>query len=127
MKKIIFILVAVASLTLSSCSKEASINRKLDGSWKAVTVDNQAVQSGESLEITFSKDGKDNGTGTSTYSFGSTSYATSFTYTLAEDKLTSVTTVGNTTSTDVVTVNTYTKDKIQWTNSSGEITVLEPK
>lgn len=127
MKKIMFILVAVAAFTVTSCSKESQINKKLEGSWNAVSVDNVAPQSGTTYTVVFSKSEKTTGTGTTSYSSPSLSYSYPFTYTLAEDKMTVVTTIGSSTSTDVVTINVYEKDKIQWTNADGEVTVLEPK
>ena len=126
MKKIMFILVAVLALTVTSCSKESQINRKLDGSWTAVTYNGEAVQSGYAFDVTFSKNEKANGTGNSTYTIpGFPSVNVSFTYVLAEDKLTWTETSSSDSYT--VTINTYTKDKIQWTDSEGEITVLQPK
>jgi len=127
MRKMMFIMLAVVALTATSCSKEARINRKLDGEWKAVTFEDQAVQDGEAYTLSFSKDKSNDGTGILTYSYSSLSYSQSFTYVLAEDKLTTTTTVGGTTMTETVTITTFEKDKIQWKNSDGEITVLQPK
>lgn len=116
----------VMTFVVASCSKEAQINKKLDGSWTAVTYDGSAVQNGYAFDVTFSKDKKNNGTGTSTYTIpGFPAVNVSFTYVLVEDKLTWTETSGGDSYT--VTINTYEKDKLQWTNSEGEITVLEPK
>lgn len=127
MKKIAFILAVTLTFAVTSCSKESKINRKIQGEWKGVTIDDQAVQSGESYTMSFSKSEKDTGTGTSTYSGMFGTYTTSFTYTIVEDKMTSVTTIGNSTETEVVTINTYTKDKLEYTNSEGKKSVFEPK
>lgn len=126
MKKIMFILVAVIALTVTSCSKESQINRKLDGSWTAVTYNGEAIQSGYAYDVTFSKDKDGKGTGSSTVTNPFMPYNDSFTYALVGTQLTMTSTNSNI-DPIVVTINTYEKDKIQWTDSEGKITVLQPK
>ena len=127
MKKIAFILAVTLAFAVASCSKESKINRKIQGDWNGVTINDQAVQSGESYTMSFSKSNKNGGTGTSNYTGSLGNYTTSFTYTIADDKMTIVSTFGNSTETETLTVITYTRDKFEYTNSEGEKSVFEPK
>lgn len=119
-------MLAVMAIAISSCSKESKINKKLDGSWKATVVEGTAVASGESYVYTFTKDSKDNGTGTISITSVLGTYAGTFTYTLAEDKITTTTTMFGSSSTDVSTVVTYEKDKLEFKNSDNELTTFVP-
>ncbi len=87
MKKVLFALLAMTVLVASSCSKEKKINKRLDGTWKAVMLDNDVLTSTESAEFTFTKDEKDNGTGIMSLKDGEFTLALTFTYTLVEDKM----------------------------------------
>ncbi len=122
MKKLLFALLAVTVLVSSSCSKEKKINRRIDGSWKEVSYNGVAVPADEQSTITFSKD-KKGGTGTMSYSI----ISIPFTYTLVEDKMTIVSTIDGISDTEIVTINTYEKDKLEWTDSDGDKSTFEPK
>lgn len=45
-------------LLLASCSPENMLNRKLDGDWSLVSINNVKIDADYSKKITFSKDGK---------------------------------------------------------------------
>ena len=77
--------------------------------------------------MVFSKSEKNSGTGTTSYSGSAGSYTYAFTYTLSENLLTMVSTILGQESTETVTIDVYEKDKIEWTDSDGKKTVLEPK
>ncbi len=126
MKKILFALLAITTLSLSSCSKEQTINRQLDGSWNATIVDDVAVPSGTSVTYTFSKDKKGKGTGTYTASgFGAFDGTYNFNYTIVDDKITW--TYTNSSVSEVYTVSDHSKKDMTFTNTDGEKTVLEAK
>jgi hypothetical protein len=127
MKKVLFALLAVTVLVASSCSKEKKINKKLDGEWKATTFEGDVIASGESAVFTFTKDEKDNGSGVLTVTDPVISFTFPFTYTIKEDKMTMIYSILGSPDTSVVTINTYEKEKIEWTDSDGAKTVLEPK
>lgn len=125
MKNKTFLLIALL-LIITSCSKASRINRKLQGTWIATTYDGIAVSSGFGYEVSFEKDASNTGSGK--YEFTILTIPTGkvdFTYSLNDDKLTYIETVSQTSS--VLTINTFTKDKLEWTDSAGKKTILEPK
>jgi len=87
MKKLLSALV-ISATVLFSCSKEAKLNRKIDGEWNVTTIDSEPLVS-ESIVFKFEKDKKGEGnvliteTGTTSNQAGSTTYTG--TYTLNED------------------------------------------
>lgn len=105
MKKFLFLSVAILAFVLGSCSKEAKLNRKLDGKWEITTVNSVAVPAADAYTITFTKDKK--GKGAVVYSVGALSITG--TYVLTEDKTITVTIGGGA---DVMTVSDYSKDKL---------------
>ncbi len=126
MKKVLFVLLAVTVLVSSSCSKEKKINRRIDGEWKEVSYNGVAVPADEQATISFSKD-KKGGTGSISFAESGVSISIPFTYTLVEDKMTLVTTFAGSSETSIMTINTYEKDKLEWTDSDGMKSVMEPK
>ena len=131
MKKLMFLFVAVAALSLASCSKDAKINKRLDGEWKVVSYDGEAPESGESETFSFKKTEKLTGTGT--YSYSSTSGGSSasisfpFTYAIGDEKITLTINFGSDSDTEIMDVITYEKDKMEFKYSVGKINVLEQK
>jgi hypothetical protein len=63
MKKIIYSTIIVALVTLASCSKDAKINKRIDGTWKVTIDDGEAVSTGDAITYEFSKSDKKEGTG----------------------------------------------------------------
>jgi hypothetical protein len=126
MKKLMFALLAVSVLTASSCSKEKKINRRIDGDWKEVSYAGVAVAAEDQATISFAKD-KKGGTGSVSYSGSGVTFSIPFTYSLVEDKMTIISTFAGSSETSVVTINTYEKDKLEWTDSDGKKSVMEPK
>lgn len=85
MKKFL-ILPLFALLFLASCSKSAKLNKTMDGAWTLKTVNGSAVGSNFTQVITFTKDGKDNGSfSTVTTVSPLPAQTTTGTYTLIED------------------------------------------
>ncbi len=85
MKKFL-ILPLFALLFLASCSKSAKLNKTMDGEWTLKTVNGSAVGSNFTQVITFTKDGKDNGSfSTVTTVSPLPAQTTTGTYTLIED------------------------------------------
>jgi uncharacterized protein (TIGR03066 family) len=125
MKKVLFALLAVTILLASSCSKEKKINKRLDGIWKMVSYEGEAIPSEEQVTYTFTKDEKDNGTGS--VSFDEDGVSIPFTYTISEDKVTVTITFMGESNTEVLTITKYKKDRIEWTESDGKKAVLDPK
>lgn len=127
MKKLLIALLAVTTLSLSSCSKDQTINRQLDGSWTATKVDGQDMPSGSSLEYTFSKDKKGKGTGTMNGTgFYSAFSNVSFSYVIADEKITMTT--SNTSFSATYTVSDHSKTEMTLTDmSDNSQTVLKAK
>lgn len=127
MKRLLFGLLAVTALVMTSCSKDAKINKRLDGEWKVVSYDGQAPESGESETYTFVKTEKLSGTGTYNYTSGSATITFPFTYVIADEKITLTVDFGSGSDSETSEVITYEKDKMEFKDSEGKITVLEPK
>ncbi len=114
MKNLIFALVAVLTIGLTSCSKDRRINNKLDGSWKVTVYENVVMPSGSSLNLTFSKGSKGSGTGSSVGTGYFILSNFTFIYNIDNEKLT----LTSSSSADVYTVSEY---------SSKEVTLLTPE
>lgn len=123
MKKLIFALIAVATLSLASCSKETRINNKLDGSWNVTQWENIAMPAGSSLTYEFNKGKKGAGSGkaSGTGYFVLTSY--DFSYQISDDKLE----ILHGTTKDSYTVTEYSSNNVTLTKSTGTVTKLEAK
>ena len=132
MKKVLSI-VAIAMLFIAtSCSKEAKLNRKLDGEWNVTSISGEALITSEgSLVFKFEKDKNGNGKVTMTqaeiYQGATMSYSYSGTYILTKDDVITMTLVDGTTS-DVypVIVSSYDKTNMTFTLDS-EVFVLKKK
>jgi len=105
MKKFLFLSVAILAFVLGSCSKEAKLNRKLDGKWEITTVNSVAVPAADAYTITFTKDKK--GKGAVVYAQGA--FSMTGTYVLTDDTSITVTMDG---SADKTVVKEYSKDKL---------------
>lgn len=84
MKKLLSALVICATV-LFSCSKEAKLNRKLDGEWNVTLMDNEAVASDEAMTFKFEKEKNGKGTITLTDAYSGFSFAG--TYELNKDEV----------------------------------------
>lgn len=116
------LLVAIIAV-VSFCSKDAKINRRLDGEWNVVTIGGVAPEVSESYSFKFTKVDKLNGTGTFTYTFLTESYTEPLTYTVLDEKIT-VIIDGEI---EIFTVATYEKDRMELIDTDGDIWVLDPK
>ena len=123
MKKSLFIMFAIVATILVSCSKDAKINRRIDGEWKVISIGGEALAADEIYTFKFNKDKKETGDGTIVYtdSFGTES--TPFTYTVASEKITLIVDGYS----EVLSVTKYEKDKLELIDSSSEVWVLDPK
>jgi hypothetical protein len=123
MKKSLFILLAVVATFIASCSKDAKINRRIDGEWKVVSVGGAALASDESYTFKFNKDKKVDGDGTITYTDTFGTDVTAFTYSVSSEKIT-MTYSGFA---DILTVSKYEKTKLELIDIDNNVWVLEPK
>jgi uncharacterized protein (TIGR03066 family) len=128
MKKVLSI-VAIAMLFIAtSCSKEAKLNRKLDGEWNVTTVDGVAPEAGTSMSIKFEKDEKGTGKVTMTETGGGMSFSLPGTYTLTDDKsISMVLTFMGDAETSVFTVSDYSKSELTMADEDGSVFKLEKK
>ncbi|MFN5444315.1 MAG: META domain-containing protein [Crocinitomicaceae bacterium] len=127
MKKLIYAAFILLAVAFTSCSKEARINRKLDGEWKVTSIAGQPIPTDQTLYFTFEKDGKK---GKGSYSTLSTegSYNVNFDYTLSGDKLTLTPTSGEITQTEILTITKYESKRIEFiAGTLSQTYVLEPK
>ena len=123
MKKGLFILLVAFLAVTASCSKDAKINRRLDGEWKVVSLAGQAPGANESYTFKFIKEDKLTGNGTLTYTFLSQSFVDAFTYSVLDQKITLI--VDGTA--EIFSVTKYEKDKMELVDSSGDVWILDPK
>jgi hypothetical protein len=132
MKKVLSIVAIAMLLIATSCSKEAKLNRKLDGEWNVVSLDGESMVASEgTLTFKFEKDKKGNGIVTLTesdiYQGTTTSDTYSGTYTLTKDDIITMTLVEGTTS-DVYSVIVSSYDKSNMTFIlDGDVFVLKKK
>jgi PBP1b-binding outer membrane lipoprotein LpoB len=118
MKKFLFLSVAILAFVLGSCSKEARLNRKLDGKWEVTTVDGNTVSDLDKYTVEFTKDKKGKGS----VMYTSTSIGLSFIgfYDLEKnEKITVTMNLNGTTDTSVQKVKEYSKSKLVLTDEDG--------
>lgn len=123
MKKGLLVLLVAIIAVVSSCSKDAKINRRLDGEWKVVTIGGVAPEVSESYSFKFTKVDKLNGTGIFTYTFLTESFSEPLTYSVLDEKITII--IDN--EIEIFTVATYEKDRMELIDTDGDIWVLDPK
>lgn len=123
MKKGLLVLLVAVLAVASSCSKDAKINRRLDGEWKVVTIAGVAPAVDESYTLKFIKEDKLTGNGTFTYTFMGQSSTDAFTYSVLDQKITLIL---NGTA-EIWSVTKYEKDRMEMVDSSGDVWVLDPK
>lgn len=123
MRRNLFILLAVFATVAFSCSKDAKINRRIDGEWKVVSLGGFAIPVDESIIFKFIKEDKLAGDGTLTEISSSGTYATPFTYVVGSEKITIV--IDGTS--EILSVLTYDKDKLELIDSDSDVWVLDPK
>jgi hypothetical protein len=123
MKKSLFILLVLIATITFSCSKDAKINRRIDGEWNVVSIDGVNPEANESITLKFDKDDKLTGDGTLTEisSFGN--YTTPFTYKVGSEKIICIMDG----SSEVLSVFTYEKDKLELIDSDNRLWILDPK
>jgi hypothetical protein len=124
MKKSLLLLLTVVSLITFSCSKDAKINRRLNGEWSVITVDNTPLEVGETITFSFDKEDKLTGTGVISYGYTGVNVSINFTYSVASEKLILVTSDGDS---DMYTVMKYENSLMELMDSDGDIWVLNPK
>ena len=123
MKKYLFILLAIVVTTITSCSKDAKINRRIDGEWQVKTIGGSPLGSDESYVFKFIKDKKLTGDGTVTYTDDFDSDVEPFTYSVSDQKITFVFNGYA----EVLTVLKYEKEKLELMDFDGEVWTLEKK
>lgn len=123
MKKGLLILLVAVLAVVSSCSKDAKINRRLDGEWKVVSIGGVAPEATESYVMKFIKEDKLTGNGTFTYTFMSQSFTDAFTYSVLDQKITLV--IDGTA--EIFSVTKYEKDRMEMIDSDGDLWILDPK
>ena len=119
---LLIILLAVLAIT-SSCSKDAKINRRLDGEWKVVTIGGVAPALDESYTLKFIKEDKLTGNGTFTSTYLGQSFTDAFTYSVLDQKITLV--LDGTA--EIWSVTKYEKDRMEMVDTDGDVWVLDPK
>jgi hypothetical protein len=125
MKKLLFVAITAVAIAFASCSKEAKLNRAIDGVWNVTKIDGTAIPAGFSLTVEFSKEKKGKGTYKTTSTFGSASDTDEGTYTLEGD--TRIILADKSGDKDTLNVVTYTKKAIQFKDNGGTIIDAEKK
>lgn len=128
MKKVLSSLAIAVLLLATSCSKEAKLNRKIDGDWNVTTVDGTAVASNEKMTFSFNKDKKDNGKVVLTDVQDGVSISANGTYTLTDDKIINmvITFLGEN-ETWMYTVEDYSKKSMKLKDEDGMVYELSKK
>jgi len=123
MKKGLLVLLVAVLAVVSSCSKDAKINRRLDGEWTVVSIGGVAPEATESYVMKFIKEDKLSGNGTFTYTFMSQSFTDAFTYSVLDQKITLV--IDGTA--EMFSVTKYEKDRMEMIDTDGDLWVLDTK
>jgi hypothetical protein len=123
MKKSVLILLAIIATITFSCSKDAKINRRIDGEWKIISIAGIAIPVDESYVLKFNKDDKLTGNGTLTETWSTGTFTDPFTYSVSSQKI--ILAIDGTT--EVLSVLKYEKDRLELIESGGDIWVLDPK
>jgi hypothetical protein len=123
MKKGLLVLLVAVLAVVSSCSKDAKINRRLDGEWNVVSIGGVVTEATESYTMKFIKEDKLTGNGTLTYTFMSQSYTDAFTYSVLDQKITLI--LDGTA--EMLSVTKYDKDRMEMIDTNGDLWVLDPK
>ena len=127
MKKGLLVLFIAIIAVVSSCSKDAKLNRRLDGEWKTTSIGGETIAEywGEDGSITwkFEKEDKLTGSGSITYSFFGVVESEPFTYTIKDEAITLTIDGDN----EIFSVTTYDTDKIEMKDAYGDVWVLDPK
>lgn len=123
MKKGLLILMAVIFTVVSSCSKDAKINRRIDGESKVISIGNEVLSQNHSLTMNFKKDEKKNGSGTLIEVNNGTSESTAFSYNVANEKITLI--VDGLA--EILVVKKYEKERLEFLDYDNEVWVLDPK
>jgi hypothetical protein len=116
MKKLLFLFVSVAIIA-ASCSKEAKLNKRLDGVWDVVSMDGEALTGDNAATLSFSKEDK----GSGKVSFTQEGDTMEGTYTLEKDDKITMVFDGET---SVWTVDDYSKTDMTIT-ADGSTLVLK--
>ncbi len=116
-------MLAFVAAVVVSCSKDAKINRRIDGEWRVLSIGGYPLEDGETIIFKFEKDRKTNGDGTLTWTNSAGTEVSAFTYSVSDQKITM--TLDGTT--EVLTVTKYEKDDLQFSDSDNDLWVLEPK
>jgi hypothetical protein len=123
MKKSLFILLASVATLIASCSKDAKINRRIDGEWKVVSIAGVPTSADESYTWKFSKDKRFTGDGTLSVVYSTGTETTPFTYSVSSKKILLIAD-GECVS---FAVNKYERKKIELIDPDSQVWVLEPK
>lgn len=123
MKKGLFIMLAFVAVIMVSCSKDAKINRRIDGEWRVMSIGGYPLENDETIVFTFDKERKTTGDGTLSWTNEFGTEVSAFTYSVSDQKITM--TLDGTT--EVLTVTKYERDDLQFSDSDNDLWVLEPK
>ena len=115
-------MLALVAVVMMSCSKDAKINRRIDGEWKVLSIGGFAVDP-DIIIFTFDKDRKTTGDGSLSWTNDNGTEVSAFSYSVQDQKITM--TLDGTT--EVLTVTKYEKDDLQFSDSDNDLWILEPK
>jgi hypothetical protein len=119
-----FLALALIAVLFSSCSKEQRLNRKLDGTWSVTSIDGNAMSSGESITMTFSKDKKGRGDFVMNFTdpiFGNSTEQGDYKLT-TDEQLSFFYTDG---AVDVVRITDYSKEDLTFLTESDDTYILK--
>ena len=126
MRNTLFLLFITTAIVLSSCSKEARINRKLDGEWNATQVNGVVPPAGSAVTFSFSRDKKGKGTGSQTASYGGFSISTPFTYSISGEVMMKKNDADNSVD-EYYTIREHTKKRFVFASYDDKETILVAK
>ena len=127
MKKGLLVLFVAIIAVVSSCSKDAKLNRRLEGEWKTTSIGGETIAEyyGDDVSFTWKFEKEDKLTGSGSYTISGLGYQESepFTYTIKDEAITLTIDGDNA----IFSVTTYDNDKIEMVDEDGDLWVLDPK
>jgi hypothetical protein len=122
MKKGLFLMLALVAVVMVSCSKDAKINRRIDGDWRVISIGGFSVDP-DIIIMSFDKEKRKTGDGSLSWTNEFGTEVSAFSYSVQDQKIT-LTLDGET---EVLNVTKYEKDDLEFSDSDNDLWILERK
>ncbi|MCE3296082.1 MAG: hypothetical protein K0R65_1796 [Crocinitomicaceae bacterium] len=115
-------MLALVAVVMVSCSKDAKINRRIDGDWRVISIGGFSVDP-DIIIMSFDKEKRKTGDGSLSWTNEFGTEVSAFSYSVQDQKIT-LTLDGET---EVLNVTKYEKDDLEFSDSDNDLWILERK